>query len=366
MIRRRSEGIQLHLDRPIRGSAVTLGSNLPVSGWAFARDADIVAVEAELLPGVRHQLTHGRPRPSVAGTFRSDPTAATSGFVGRVPTLSLEPGSREVRVTATDTRGRTASLTREIRLERLPHDALAPDTPLQQREALIYIHIPKTAGTSVRELLESITKPNERIYIYRDSPGMPIEAFQLLPERVRASARLIMGHMPFGIHEYLPQPARYVTMLRDPVARVISLYHHHRRNPQSRLHTRVARMTLEEFAEDLHTGSRNQMTKLIAGRRRGPGRRRGLSIVDVALRNIDEHFSGVLLMEQMGESMARLSRLLGAELREPPRKNVSAKRQAPDEGDADVRRRIAELNELDMALYEEVTRRLERERAVAR
>jgi hypothetical protein len=35
-----------------------------------------------------------------------------------------------------------------------------------------------------------------------------------------------MGHFGYGIHEAIPGPSRYVTMLRDAPDRVASIYFH--------------------------------------------------------------------------------------------------------------------------------------------
>ena len=41
---------------------------------------------------------------------------------------------------------------------------------------------------------------------------------QIPPARLRKT-RMFKGHMLFGLHEILPQPSTYITVLRDPVDR---------------------------------------------------------------------------------------------------------------------------------------------------
>jgi hypothetical protein len=59
----------------------------------------------------------------------------------------------------------------------------------------------------------------------------------------------VQGHLHYGIHRYLPRPAAYITLLRDPVTRVVSLYRYIRNNPRHRLHDQVtsSQMSLETF-----------------------------------------------------------------------------------------------------------------------
>jgi len=92
--------------------------------------------------------------------------------------------------------------------------------------ALLFMHIPKTAGTSMRLLLEQFFTKKQRVYLYGgEPPGITLEAFRDLPTDEKEHVRLVYGHFRFGVHEWLPQKARYVTMLRDPVDRVVSLYY---------------------------------------------------------------------------------------------------------------------------------------------
>jgi hypothetical protein len=50
------------------------------------------------------------------------------------------------------------------------------------------------------------------------------ERFKRLSEGRRRRLRVVRGHMLYGIHQLLPQGATYLTMLRDPVARLLSSY----------------------------------------------------------------------------------------------------------------------------------------------
>ena len=113
------------------------------------------------------------------------------------------------------------------RSQRGKTEAFSATPVLSQRKdlALLFMHIPKTAGTSIRSLLESPFAAHERAYLYNESWGISLEAFRNLPNKEKEQFRLVCGHFNFGVHEWMPQEARYITILRDPVERVISLYH---------------------------------------------------------------------------------------------------------------------------------------------
>ena len=89
---------------------------------------------------------------------------------------------------------------------------------------LVYIHIPKTAGTSLRKLI-SRRYPGR----FAKAPNTFSHA-EVAEERLRAQVAndprplAIGGHIVFGLRDALPADARYLTVLRDPVERTLSHY----------------------------------------------------------------------------------------------------------------------------------------------
>lgn len=132
-----------------------------------------------------------------------------------------------------------------------------------QEAALIYLHIPKCAGTSIMPLL----RDNYGDGFHRVRNGGGWRRFHELPEDRRASITCLTGHLPWGLHECLPQPHRYAVMLRDPVDRVTSLYWFCRRFSRHRFHAQARRHSLAQFATSgLFSDLDNGMTRWLAGR----------------------------------------------------------------------------------------------------
>lgn len=106
------------------------------------------------------------------------------------------------------------------------------------RPCLIFLHVPKTAGVSVTQALrrcvpEAFTLAGpEDLSAFRLFSEMP-------PERQR-NMRLIYGHMPYGIHEKLHGDWRYLIILRNPLARIMSAYRYYRKYRNSYLHDFIA------------------------------------------------------------------------------------------------------------------------------
>ncbi len=88
------------------------------------------------------------------------------------------------------------------------------------REALIFLHIPKTAGTTLNRIIDWQYNPLSIFTVDPHRIRATVARFKTFPEQRRRRFRVVRGHLVFGIHEFLPQSATYITMLRQPVARL--------------------------------------------------------------------------------------------------------------------------------------------------
>jgi len=104
--------------------------------------------------------------------------------------------------------------------------------------AAIFLHIPKTAGTTLLNIIAR-QYPPEAIYSFGADAHESVAQFKALDEESREKIHLLLGHMAYGLHEYLPNFAGYFTLLRDPAARVISYYNFIRRTPDHYLYDEV-------------------------------------------------------------------------------------------------------------------------------
>src|SRR5678815_1148823 len=88
------------------------------------------------------------------------------------------------------------------------------DLPPMDGKALIFLHIPKTAGTTLNRIIEWQYNPLSIFtmdpYRIRATP----ERLRKLSEGRRRRLRMVRGHLYHGIHEFLPQGGTYFTMLR--------------------------------------------------------------------------------------------------------------------------------------------------------
>ena len=131
-----------------------------------------------------------------------------------------------------------------------------------------FLHIPKTAGSSIRTLITLNYASGEVASIYGDFQGVFSQCARLVGRT--AGYRLIQGHIPYGSHLSLGlREARYYFFLRNPVDRHFSDVAHALRDPTHGFHSQVAspEATLQTWATlgDQAIFFRNTTTHYLSG-----------------------------------------------------------------------------------------------------
>ena len=228
--------------------------------------------------------------------------------------------------------------------------------PVNTAEALIFLHVPKSAGTTLNRLIEleypifdmysvdPVLSQWSRAHLWRLSQGR-LKLF-----------RVFKGHMPFGLHKILPQPATYITVMRDPVERVISAYYF---MSNYKLHPNYWKFrhegwTLEDFVR--LSPRENVQTKMIAGA--DYDIRCTEEILAKAKENL-KHFSVVGLTERFEESLALMKLRFGWKLKSYSSFNVTRTRPKKRDLPQSTLDLIAERNRFDMELYDSAAKMFE-------
>lgn len=94
------------------------------------------------------------------------------------------------------------------------------------KETIIFFHLPKVAGTTINSvILNNIKKENRWDYnVYE--PGKNIKELEIVIKN--KNIKCVSGIMGFGLHQ-LFQKFKYIIMLRNPVTRAESYFHHFKR-----------------------------------------------------------------------------------------------------------------------------------------
>lgn len=215
-------------------------------------------------------------------------------------------------------------------------------------EQLCFIHIPKTAGTTLTSLL------NSKFHQSKICPAEVWSEVVDIPRTELAQYQLFRGHFFYDIGELLPHKPVYITMLRHPIERVISGYEFMRRNIPTRTealtnHYKAKTMTLTEYVSDLENPSMaNSQTRHLSLSRHKDDPEAWLA---VAKQHLAE-FACFGLVEHFQDSMALLSYTFGWNpLAEYSNLMIGARKLKQEQLEPEVLEMIATRNSLDLELY---------------
>jgi len=229
---------------------------------------------------------------------------------------------------------------------------------MELNKKLIFLHIPKTAGSTFHMILNKRYSKSDIYNIfgarYSDDE---VKKFIALENSEKADIRLLKGHMPFGLHNYMPSKCSYITILRDPVERVISQYYYIKKNKHNPFHDQVENksMSLQDFVTSgLSNGMNNTQCRFISGDfDKYPYGQCTDDLYIEVVNNINNFFVWIGITDRFDESVLVLSHLLGWS--SPPyyiRENVSKIRKSVNKLDKDTIDIIKEYNIFDIKLYE--------------
>jgi len=216
-------------------------------------------------------------------------------------------------------------------------------------EKIIFLHIPKTAGTSLRYIIEKEYPNKECLQLYN-----PPYWRDTINQDDLSAAKVLYGHITFGIHKHLNIQGKYVAFVRNPIERVISFYNHNARQTEMPFYEKIKEgMSLSDMLESqVSKQTNNHMTRIIA-----PSGYDGMlddnKVLKQALENIENHFLFVGLSENFAESIDFLGKKLKWKYsHDIPYLNVDPNKQS--EIDSQTIAVLEKYNRLDILLYEYV------------
>lgn len=217
--------------------------------------------------------------------------------------------------------------------------AYDPDLPL------IFIHVPKTAGTTVRQVFYDWFGDNLHYHYYdREADRLPekVELREPVSGRWRPDI-CIYGHFNrdrgFGLEDYYPEVRQFVTILRDPFELMVSAYFYvNSRKSSWGEREWIRQAALEEFLD------RSPASVFLPYFPAGLDRRNYREV-------LEERFVHLGITEDLEKSVDTMAHRLSR----PPPGRIESLNRTPRPDDIDyerLRQRFSERHELDYLVYE--------------
>jgi len=223
---------------------------------------------------------------------------------------------------------------------------------------ILFDHLPKCGGTSLNVYLEAHYPRRKTFSINGINPTASVEYFKNLPQRKRHGYDLVKGHFAHELINYAHPECLRVTVLREPVDRIISHYYYAKRTQSHYLYSKIhsSKMSLEEYAtSDLSGELRNWYTTHFSG-----------LTVDAAELNPEESITNAVdvlinrydiigFLDNFSSFTENLRNQAGLRYKYQNRKvNVTQARPALNDVPQSVITKIKKVNHLDIALYRKV------------
>lgn len=220
-----------------------------------------------------------------------------------------------------------------------------------QFDTLIFLHFPKTGGSTLRTIIERQFVGKSTYSRYREWERP--ESLVRVPIATRRELKLLYGHIGFGWHRFLPQGSVYVTMLRNPVDRVISEYYYLNTRKDLPFFNMLGRgITIEEYMRrNLNKDSTNLQTRWIAGEEFLPHPYSSKELLALARENLENHFLWVGLTERFDESLLLLQQVFKWRWVYYMKTNVTRVRPRRESLQKRAIEIIQEMNQADIQLY---------------
>jgi Sulfotransferase family len=219
----------------------------------------------------------------------------------------------------------------------------------------VFNHIPKTAGMSFHQFIKDNVPSNSVLDFYTlDNRDRLVEYASQTQSRYAA----IVGHLPYSffVNLTLPAAASHITVLREPVSRLVSYYYYIRTSETHYLHDWVIgeNVSLHKFFEsqptmeidNLHLRflcSTDCSNVPIGGCKR--------EMLDEAKDNLQNRFAVVGLQEYFAQSLVLTARTMGWTHITNPEINRAENKPKSSEKEAETLALIQSMNEFDIELY---------------
>ncbi len=241
---------------------------------------------------------------------------------------------------------------------------------LFKSKIIYFLHIYKTGGTSVWELLCRNFSVEKILNLYSPtgSSGKIEELIGLYDNlSVPPKTKIVYGHYAYGIHLKFDLPYSYICFVRNPVDRMLSMYYHYQRldeNWQRKIQGAYSDYcdlfggfdSLESFINctDLH----NQQCMFLTGVSTKEIAKNQEFYAQMAIDNLSKDFSFVGLNEEFETSLFKLKKILKLKTLDFKYRNLGVNKPKDMKISGVNEEIIREKSRADSIIYEHVRKNL--------
>ncbi len=230
--------------------------------------------------------------------------------------------------------------------------------PRLRARQILFDHIPKCGGTSLNLYLVA-HYPERKIFTVNGiKPTESIEEFKALAPCKKTRYDLVKGHLAIELLDHVSAEMLKITVLRDPIDRIISHFYYAKRTKQHYLYSKIKKsgMDLEQYVTSgLSDELQNYYTTFFSGLTARDVERNPEKAIIRAVQIVQERYDIVGFLDDFKSFANELKKQ--AKFRhdyQDVRLNITANRPSLDDILPSTLKIIEELNHIDVSFYKKI------------
>lgn len=228
---------------------------------------------------------------------------------------------------------------------------------------ILFDHLPKCGGSSVNKYLEAHYPRRKTFSTKVPMIKASVDKFKNLSISQRYGYDLVKGHGANQLLDYVHPECLKVTVLREPIDRIVSHYYYARRTPRHYLYSKIheSEMSLEDYVTLGISGElRNYYTTRFSGLTADDAEKKPNESINRAVEAILKTYDVVGFLDSFSSFADALREQ--ARLRykwQGEKQNVTEGRIAINDIQQSIISKIEQINHLDVVLYRKIKKEID-------